>query len=774
MKRHGSDDPAAIHSLTEREQEVLHLMAQGYSNREIAGQMVVALSTVKWYARQIFSKLDVEGRKEAVERARTLGPLPLVGDSAPVGNLPASVSSFVGREKEIGDIRLLLKRVRLVTLSGAAGSGKTRLALHVARLIAGDYPDGAFYVSLATTQDPLLVPKAIAHVWGVAEQADRSLVQTLQRHTAHKRMLVILDNFEHLLDAAWVISELLGSSPHLTFLVTSREPLRLRGEHEYLVPPLHLPDPTGKTPMPDLMSVESVSLFVQRARMVSRDFRLTPDNAADVAEICRRLDGLPLAIELAAPRTKLFSPSQMLERLQSRLRLLVRGPRDLPERQRTLRSTLDWSFNLLDPAEQRLFACLSVFNWGRTIAGVEAVCNPEDGVEALAGLESLLNKNLIFQKEGPGGEPRFYMLETMHEYADERLRESGEETVMRNRHLDYFVSYCEAMAPGYLRRGQMTLFRKTEAEIANIRTCYEWAVESGQVDKAARLITAVNYYFRYATEHVVEGYRLARCLLPHEAELPLQVRIPYLAGVSELAFQTNQIVRSQRLAARAQKLAEGWGDKRLLAWALVLVSAMSRDDPAYAAAISNGRRSEDLFRELGEKSGLAYALNRLGEVYRLGGELDRAQEAYEESLALCQETGEVIREQFLYGGLGLVAYGKGDYERSKALVRESLNRLEFSQWTHWTITALADLTGPLAKLGEEEKAARICGACARLTSELGVSYHPNDKSTIEFFEADLRVMMGESAFAAAWSEGQQMTYEELLSYALDGQNMVQP
>ena len=773
MKRPVSDEPVTIQTLTEREQEVLLLMAEGYSNREIAEQLVVALSTVKWYARQIFNKLNVESRREAVERAQMLGPLPLAGAAEPVGNLPVPFSSFVGREKEIAEIRNLLQRARLVTLSGAAGSGKTRLALHLARLTAGEYPDGAFYVSLAATQDPQLVPKLIAHVWGVNEQPDRPLVQTLQRHTANKRMLVILDNFEHLLQAAGVISELLGSSPHLTFLVTSREPLRLSGEHEYLVLPLRLPEPAGTMSVIDLAAVESVALFVHRARMVSRDFQLTPDNAADVAAICRRLDGLPLAIELAAPRTKLFSPAQMLERLHSRLGLLVRGPRDLPERQRTLRNTLDWSFKLLEPAEQRLFACLSVFNGGRTIASVEAVCGSDADSEAVLGLESLLNKNLIFHKEGPGGEPRFYMLETMHEYANERLRESGEESIMRNRHLDYFVSYCESMAPGYLRRGQMTLFQKTEAEIANIRTCFEWALESGQVDKAARLITAVNYYLRYATEHVVEGYRLARCLLPFEADIPLNDRIPYLAGVSELAFQTNDIARSQLLASRAQRLAKDWGDKRLLAWALLLITAMSRDDPAYADAISNGRRSEALFRELGDKPGLAYALNRLGEVYRLGRELDRAQEAYEESQALCQETGEVIREQFLYSGLGLVAYGKGDYERSKALSLESLNRLEFSQWTHWTITALADLTGPLTKLGEEEKAARICGACARLTSELGVSYHPNDKSTIAFFEADLRTMMGQSAFAAAWLEGHEMTYEQLLSYALDDQNTVQ-
>jgi non-specific serine/threonine protein kinase len=761
----------AAQPLTEREQEVLQYMAGGLSNREIAERMVVALNTVKWYVRQIFNKLGVDSRQEAVERARFL--VPLSGGlqlDPPVGNLPSQLSSFVGRESEIAEIWALLKRARLISLTGAPGSGKTRLALKVAESAAIDFADGVYYVSLATTKDHALVASAIAHELGVIEQSNHSLVETLQRYLANKRLLLLLDNFEHLLPAALLITELLAAAPKLIVLATSREPLRVSGEYEYLVPPLALPDAAAGPSVSDLLVVESVKLFVQRARMASSHFQLTEDNAIAVAGICRRLDGLPLAIELAAPRIKLFSPEQMLARLESRLGLLVQGSRDLPDRQRTLRDTLNWSHELLEADEKRLFYHLAVFVGGRTIDTVEAVCGSEDGDRTLAGLESLLNKNLLYQKEGPDGEPRFYMLETIHEYARERLQESGEQTQIQDRHLDYFLRWCETMAPGYLRAGQLALFRQTEAEMANIRTAFEWAVQSGQIEKAGRLITAVNYYLRYATLRVGEGYRLAKRLLPCTAKMAPQYRIPFLAGLSELAMQNDDIVNGRRFARRAQALAREHGDKHLLAWSLVLIFTIDRDEPGYDAAIRNGSEALTIFRALHDKAGMAYALNRLGEVYRVGGELDRAQEAYEEALPLCIETGETIREHFMYGNLGLVAYAKEEYEQAKLLFLIPLRQSQALGWAHWTITLLVLLAGALARLGEPVKAARIYGACARLTAELGVPFHPNDQPTIVRFEAYLKQSLDEISFAQATAEGETMTFDQVVSYALGDHN----
>jgi predicted ATPase/DNA-binding CsgD family transcriptional regulator len=413
--------------LSDRETEILGLLAGGLSNREIAQELFLSLETIKWYNKHIYSKLGVGSRTQAVARARELGLFADPGESpvaslAPVRtNLPAQLTSFVGREREIAEVEDLLKTTRLVTLTGPPGIGKTRLGLQLADTVAGNYSDGVIFVGLASTTDPALVPKAIAHKLGVVEQPNQPLVESLERYFGNKSALLVLDNYEHVLEAAALVTDLLAASPRLTVLVTSREVLRLNGEHEYIVPPLTVPDTAHPGFVSDLFVYESMALLNHRARAASTHFRLTEENAPAVAAICLRLDGLPLAIELAAARIKLFSPQQMLERLESRLSLLTGGARDLPARQRTLRDSIDWSYNLLDEDEQRLFARLAVFTGGRTIGAVEAICTPGLPIDALDGLESLLNKSLLYQEEGPGGEPRFIMLETIHEYARERL-----------------------------------------------------------------------------------------------------------------------------------------------------------------------------------------------------------------------------------------------------------------------------------------------------------------------------------------------------------------
>ena len=551
--------------LTKREREVLSYMAEGLSNREIAARMVIALSTVKWYAQQIFNKLAVDSREEAVIRAQMLGlPLNTQVEPALRHNLPAQLSSFVGREREIAAIRQRLQKTRFVTLTGAGGTGKTRLALEVAALIGAEYPDGITFVPLAATKAHAFVPNAIAQELGVVGQPNQPLILGLQRFLARKKYLLFLDNFEHVIQSAPLVHDLLMAAPRLTLLVTSREPLNISGECEYLVPPLTLPDAEDGD-----MTAESVTLFVQRARMASRSFRMTEKNSPVIAAICRRLDGLPLALELAASRIKLLSPQQMLERLDSRLGLLVGGPRDLPARQQTLRATIDWSYHLLDADERRLFARLAVFNGGRTIEAVETVCYVDEETMLLEELESLLNKNLLYQEEGFSGEPRFYMLETIHEYARERLGESGQESRIRNRHLAYYLQLCEEMAPNYWGGTQLLLFEKTDAEFNNITTAFNWAMESEQIELAARLITAVNYYLRYTARGIVRGYHLNRRVLPFAEKIAIHHRVPFLIGASELAFQNSDVGPFRALAAQALTLARKLGDQRLTAWALI-------------------------------------------------------------------------------------------------------------------------------------------------------------------------------------------------------------
>ena len=354
-------------------------------------------------------------------------------------NLPLQPTPLVGREKEVAEVceRLSRPEVRLLTLTGAGGTGKTRLGLQAAAELTEEFEDGVFFVSLAAISDPELVIPAVAGTLGVKEAGGQPLLENLEYYLGEKRILLMADNFEQVLEAAPMVSEMLSGAPNLKVLATSRIPLRLYGEHEYPVPPLALPDPERLPSVERLTQYEAVRLFVERAQAAKADFSVTNESAPAVAEICHRLDGLPLAIELAAARIKVLSPQKMLGRLGNRLKLLTGGARDRPERQRTLRSTIEWSYGLLEEGEKVLFARLSVFAGGRTLEAIEAICDAEGDlpVDVLDGLASLVDESLLKQEEGVGGEPRFVMLETIHEFAREKLQESeeGEDTKKASR-----------------------------------------------------------------------------------------------------------------------------------------------------------------------------------------------------------------------------------------------------------------------------------------------------------------------------------------------------
>jgi predicted ATPase/class 3 adenylate cyclase len=364
-------------------------------------------------------------------------------------NLPVQPTPLVGREQEVAQVceRLRSPEVRLLTLTGPGGTGKTRVGLQAAAELLEEYEDGIFFVSLADVTDPDLLASTIAEALGVTEGGDQPPEELLKGYLRDREILLVLDNFEQVLEAAPLLDELLSTALHLKVLATSRAALRLYGEHEFPVPPLSLPDPKRPLPPESLTQYEAVRLFVERAKAVKPDFSVTNENAPAVAEICVRLDGLPLAIELAAARIRLLPPKAMLARLGSRLKLLTGGARNLPERQRTLRGAIEWSYGLLPPEERTLFARLSVFAGGRTLDAMEAICNPEGELDVLEGVQSLLEKSLIRQEEGPEGEPRFLMLETIHEYAREKLEESKEAEETKAAHAGYFLAMSEEAEP---------------------------------------------------------------------------------------------------------------------------------------------------------------------------------------------------------------------------------------------------------------------------------------------------------------------------------------
>src|SRR5208283_742294 len=452
-------------------------------------------------------------------------------------NLPAQRTAFIGRENEAAALRQLLSRadVQLVTLTGPGGIGKTRLALQVAGEIADQFPGGVCFVALSAIGERGLIASTIAQAVGVRETGNTSPQESLMEHVGGLRqpMLLLLDNFEHLVSAAPVIAQLLTAGPKLKVVVTSQAPLHVYGEHEFPVPPLALPDPTSTPPLEVLSRLPAVALFVERAKAVKHEFTLTKENAPAVAAICSRLDGLPLAIELAAARIKLLSPSAMLARLESRLNLLTGGARDLPTRQQTLRNTVDWSYGLLNGAEQTLFRRLSVFSGGCTLEAVEAVCDTKGdlGLDALEGMASLVDKSLAQQVEQVDEETRFIMLSTIREYALERLAESNDESVTRRAHAAYHLVLAEEGAEDIA--AQPEWLDRFEFEHENFRLAIDYLVKTGDAEWGFRMGAAL-FRFWETREHLMEGRDAIARLLAMEgsaARPKLRARLLFAGAV---------------------------------------------------------------------------------------------------------------------------------------------------------------------------------------------------------------------------------------------------
>ena len=405
-------------------------------------------------------------------------------------NLPLQLTPFIGREKEVETVteRLLRPEVRLLTLTGPGGTGKTRLALQAAAELAEEFEQGVFFVDLAPITDPGLVGSEIAQALGVQEAPGRPISDTLKEHLRDRRMLLVLDNFEQVVQAAALVPQLMQAAPDIKFVATSRIRLQVRGEHEYSVSPLALPRRKPPPTIEQWTQYDAVCLFIERALALTPDFAITNSNAPAVAEICHRLDGLPLAIELAAARIKILTPQVMLTRLESRLKVLTGGQRDVPARQQTLRGAIDWSYDLLDEGEKQLFRRLAIFQGGRTLEAIEAICNAEGDLEidVLDGVQSLVDKSLLRQEEGVGGEPRFVMLETIHEYARGKL-EGGEAEAMQRAHAAYYLQLAEETAPLLSRPEATTWFNRLDEEHDNIRAALRWSLDNGEIEMALNL-----------------------------------------------------------------------------------------------------------------------------------------------------------------------------------------------------------------------------------------------------------------------------------------------
>jgi predicted ATPase/DNA-binding CsgD family transcriptional regulator len=734
-------------------------------------------------------------------------------DHAPPHTLPAQLTPLIGREQEVAAVCTLLRRkeVRLLTFIGTGGVGKTRLAIQVTTEVLADFADGVFFVSLASLRDPTLVLPAIAQVLGVKESRARLLPDLLSALLRDKHLLLCLDNFEHLLEASPQLTNLLTACPHLTMLVTSRAVLHLQGEHLFPVPPLAVPDlsrlPVTET-LPDYAAVE---LFLQRAQAREPTFQLTSTNARPTAELCIRLDGLPLAIELAAARIALFPPQALLARLSKRLHLLTSGTRDVPVRQQTLRNTIAWSYDLLEQDEKTLFRRLAVFVGGCTLDAAEAVCNARGGLEidVLDAVAGLMDKSLLRQETQANGQPRLLMLETIREYALERLKASDEAEAVRRQHATFFIRFAEEAEPKLRNAEQHTWRRLLEVEHDNLRAALRWTLESQESEMGLWLAGALLMFWRTCNlEHEGRSW-CEQVLVQPGAKVRTAARAKALLAAGVMTKYQGDLPNAQRLLAESISIgrAVGAAGKRNLAHALTTLghATLLQGDPTTARELAGqGLR---LFQEVGEEWGTALAQFYLGKTMVELGDLVVARSLLEESAALFHVVGDRQRLTFPLNALGLVALGQGDYAGANAHFKEALAVAvemedekslaealahlgtvalrggDYSQaaalyqqslaliWTRgYTENIAEDLAGLAAVaslLKQSERAARLFGAVEASRKASGIRLSPLRRTENDRTVEGIRAHLDEATFAAAWKEGHTMPLEQVITYALE-------
>jgi predicted ATPase/DNA-binding CsgD family transcriptional regulator len=731
--------------------------------------------------------------------------------SLPQSNLPTPLTPLVGREQEIAAVCALLLRpeVRLVTLTGTGGVGKTRLAVQVAAEVLADFPDGVFFVSLASLSDPALVLSTIAQILDIKESGARPLSELLTAYLGDKHLLLCLDNFEHLLEASPQLTDLLRVCPHLAILVTSRAVLHLQGEHLFPVPPLAVPDLTQLPLTETLPSSAAVALFLQRAQAVQLTFQLSSTNARPTAELCIRLDGLPLAIELAAARIPLFPPQALLARLNQRLHLLTSGTRDVPVRQQTLRNTIAWSYDLLSHDEKTLFRRLAVFVGGCTFEAAEAVCTAHADLEidVLEAVAALVDKSLLRQEEQADGQPRLLMLETIREYALECLKASGEAEAVQRQQAIFFLRLSEEAEPKIRGPEQSTWRTRMEAEQDNLRAALRWTLESQEVEMGLQLAGALLAFWRVSNQDregrnwceqvlALPGARArtvarAKALLAAgimtmfqgdlpQAKLLLEESIAIgreagtagkrnlahaLAVLARVALSQGNLGAARELAAEGvrlfQEVGEAWGTA--LALNFLGTAALELGDLVAASPLLE--ESVALFR-VEDRQRLAASLNALGLVALRQGDDAGARAHFEEALSVARETGD---EQYIAEALtrlGTVAQRKGDYRRSEALFQQSLALIWIRGYREDIAEDLAGLAAAASLLGQPERAARLFGAVEALREVSGIRLSPLRRAEYDRTVEDIRSHLDEATFAQAWEKGHAMPPEQAIAEAL--------
>lgn len=778
----------------------------------IAARFVPALELGKekeWVARLLELATAPHAAIEMVPQERDADPREL-----PPHNLPFQFTSFVGREQQIAEITRFLrpnsglsKKVRLLTLTGAGGSGKTRLALHVATELLPEFPDGIFFVDLAPVIEAVLVLPAIAQALKVTPVPGLNALDSLQEHLAVKRVLVILDNFEQVPDAASDLMKLLNAVPTLTLLVTSRVLLHVTSEHEYGVPPLSLPNPDSSD-SDELQKNEAVALFIQRAQVAQTDFQLSENTVRAIAEICVRLDGLPLAIELAAVRTRVLSPQELLTRLNRRFALLTGGARDFPARQKTLRNTIDWSYHLLSPAEQKLFTRLGVFVGGWALDAAEKVCNVEGALsgDLIDCLQGLIDHNLVRQSISSEGVTRFRMLETIREYSLEQLQSSGEHERLAQQHAEYYFALVDRVMPKTWHLGfDKETVVAIRAEKDNIRAALGWSEQTkGRAQMALRLAETADFISDYTEQANLLERVLALASAEGGYDLHTQARV--LTYLAEVKSWLGDLHGAEVSYAECYSIFERQGDSLWAASSLERFGWVARERGETDLARARLEKSFAMARTLNNHAFLFVVTNTLGETMTMQGDFDAARQRLEEILPLERRTDEWYCLGWTLNHLGHVAQLEGDFDQAARYHEESMESFRKTPYSWGKIESrhclgetalaqgdaviaasylveslrlahnsrlssaiawcLAGLAGVAVLNEEPERAAQLWGAAEQLRQRLGVREGPATHDLHEQLITQAREQLGEVAFAKAEAAGGMLTMTEAVALAM--------
>ena len=733
---------------------------------------------------------------------------PLQSSAEFAGNLPTPPTPIIGREREVADLgRLLTAGARLVTLTGPGGTGKTRLCLELGHALRQRFPHGVFFVDLAPITDPALVASTIAHTMGIREGGGRPAFENLKEYLADKQVLLLLDNLEQVVSAAPVVAGLLAATRQVALLATSRIALQLRGEREYPVDTLAVPPARALSPE-QLLDYEAVRFFVRQAQAARPSFDLADDNAAAVAGICRRLDGLPLALEIAAARVRLLPPAAILKRLDQSMTLLTGGAADLPTRQQTVRNAIDWSYTLLTPDEQTLFARLGVFVGGFTLESAEAVCNADGALDGFAGVETLVRNSLVRQVESPDDEPRFDMLLTIRDYALEKLAERGELAARRTDHAAHFVRRAMENYATIYSEQALPIIMGVEADHDNFRAAMSWSLAEGGDPLGAGWIVIFLMWFWYRRGYLQEGRELAERVIrateamggiPQGMALNAGGMVALWLGESELSIERNRA--SLALAEQSDfplgismghftygvSLLNGGRDKE--AYGHLTMAAEMFDEVASGwdkvntlihlanAALGLGEtaQAEAWLRQalpqaerVGDPWQIAFCHNNFGEVARAQGDYERARGFYERAEALYRAADALGDHARLIHTLGYMALHDGDAARAESLFHDSLAAFRKLGNKRGMAECLGGLAATAVARGDAGWGAPLLAAADAQFTTSGAAWWPADRVEVERTRRHLRQALGDEAFEAAWGRGRGMGLDGAIAYATAG------